>query len=102
MTLTSVYDLHDRATIYHRCSNASCVWKKLYHCVIHNFLINNLDVDSETITSLNDLRNVLERFENYDTTDDEDGATTNDETEFERTPIDGRDIVYETDDSEFS
>ena len=52
------------------------------------------------ITSLSDLRTVLEHFENGDTSDD-DGATTNNETEFERTPVDNLEIVYETDDDEF-
>ena len=33
---------------------------------------------------------------------DDDGATTNDENVFERTPIDGLEIVYETDEDEFS
>ena len=100
MTQISVYDLHNRTSVYHRCDNSMCMWKTLYHCIINNFLINNLDVDSEPITSLSDLRTVLEHFENDDTSDDE-GATTNDETEFERTPVDNLEIVYETDDDEF-
>ena len=77
------------------------MWKTLYHCIMNEFLINNLDVNSEHVSTIGDLQHVLEQFENPDD-DNDDGATTNDESVFERTPIDGLEIVYETDDEEFS
>ena len=106
MSQISVYDLPNRSC-FHRCNNSFCLWKSLYHCILNEFLINNLDVTPDRVTTLSDLRRVLDQFENP--SDDEngdargdDGATTNDENEFERTPIDGIQIVYETDDDEFS
>ena len=63
----------------------------------------------DRVTTMSDLRRVLDQFENPSNgdngngdTNDDDGATTNDENEFERTPIDGLEIVYETDEDEFS
>ena len=67
----------------------------------------------DRVTTMSDLRRVLDQFENpsdgdngdggaNNDDDDDDGATTNDENEFERTPIDGLEIVYETDEDEFS
>ena len=64
----------------------------------------------DRVTTMSDLRSVLDQFENPsdgdnddgDANNDDDGATTNDENVFERTPIDGLEIVYETDEDEFS
>ena len=80
------------------------MWKTLYHCIINDFLINNLDVNSDRVTTIGDLQNILEQFENPSDDDDDDdgGATTNDESVFERTPINDLEIVYETDEDEFS
>ena len=63
-------------------------------------VMSNLDVVSDHITTIGDLRAVLDQFEN--TSDDDDGATTNDESVFERTPINDLEVVYETDEDEFS
>ena len=105
MTQITVYDLRDRSC-FHRCNNSFCMWKALYDCVLNDFLINNLDVNPERITTMGNLQNVLEQFENMsddDGSDDGGGsATTHDESVFERAPINGLEIVYETDEDEFS